>query len=81
MSYGGIASLTLGGLTTGLLSGLSFNETHKAKKEAKKQQRLQNKLILQQKTEALQRRKSLINQQRYNLLGSIDNNNTNNILG
>lgn len=69
-----VLPLLMAGTSLGL-TGTSIFETSKAKKEAKKQQRLQNTLLAQQKAEALQRRKSLIDQQRYNLLGSIDNGN------
>ncbi len=52
---------------------LGINETKKANKEQKRQNALLNQQIASEKAEALKKRKQLIDEQRYNLLGSSDN--------
>lgn len=61
------AGVAAAGLTTAILG---IKETKKANKEQKRQNELRNKQIAEEKAEALKKRKQLIDEQRYNLLGS-----------
>ncbi len=59
----------LAGVVTSLLS---INETKKANKEQKRQNDILQKQIADDKADALKKRKQVIDEQRYNLLGSSD---------
>lgn len=67
----GLAVASLIGAAAGAVgTGASIVQSKKANKETKKQQRIQNDQIKEQKAVEFEKRKQLIDQQRYNLLGS-----------